>query len=409
MNANLFLKRNACQARLDVLSRESPPGQNDQQDDDGAGGGKPQYSLLEDWSLCHKAQEGLSWQEVAEMEIFKGKRKHRSLSQRKHTIGKMGPKYNEAEEPWTEAEIRRLCALGDAGKTLGDIHRKFRSRNAERCMERYFRLRGHLTDGSSHTCTSHEARHAPVSRPHSRESMRDPRFITGKSAYGVRPSTSISGTGSHGQSIDAVLQRTHERPTSFSQNPPSDLTMRSHTSEASCLSPPFSGETLERPRRPTIFSNDGASHRPPPARYQGPSGYQRQPERQGLSYSSSPSPYSSGLPSPQDPEHRPAFLLPPSYRPSAPGTLSDNIYGRTASYETFRNPSAETPYPQWHRRLSMSTTSRSATNTTTANSPTNATSPTSSLDTNRMVTSPFTSRESLNDYRVAAKGARKAG
>ena len=402
MNANLFLKRNAYQARLDVLSRESPPGQNDQQDDDGPGGGKPQYSLLEDYSLCHKLQEGLSWQEVAETEIFKGKRKHRSLSQRKHTIGKMGPKYHEAEEPWTEAETRKLCALGDAGKTLGDIHRKFRSRNAERCLERYFRLRRHGA-GSSQTRTSHEARHASASRPHSPEPMQDPIFIVGQSAYGVHPSASISGAGSHGQSIDAALQRTNERPTTFSQNPPCDFTMRNHTSEASCLSSPSSSESLERFRCSALFPNNGISHRLSAIR-QGPSDPQRQSERQGPSYPTSP--YSSALSSPQDAEHRRAFLPPPSYHPSAPGASSDNVYGRTAFHEAFRNPSAETLFPPWRRRLSMSTTSLSA---TTANSPTNATSPASSLSTPRMVTSPFGSRESLDDYGVAAKRARKAG
>ncbi|KAF6239676.1 hypothetical protein HO173_002222 [Letharia columbiana] len=124
--------RNIYQARLDVLSRVLAANQkhtlleqDDQQEDDGQGGGKPQYSLFEDWALCHKDGEDLSWQEVAEKPMFKGKRKHRSLSQRKHTIGKMGPSYHEAEKPWTEEENRKLCALGDAGKTLGDIHRKF--------------------------------------------------------------------------------------------------------------------------------------------------------------------------------------------------------------------------------------------------------------------------------------------
>ncbi|CAF9923510.1 MAG: hypothetical protein ALECFALPRED_002396 [Alectoria fallacina] len=161
--------RNTYQARLDVLLRDStaiqkntPLDQNDQPKDDGPGRGKPQYSIIEDWALCHKDEEDLSWQEVAETPIFKGKRKHRSLSQRKHTIGKMGPQYHEAEKPWTEEEDRLLCALGDAGKTLGEIHRKFRSRNAERCLNRYFRLRGYHTTGKGLLRTSHQAREAPA-------------------------------------------------------------------------------------------------------------------------------------------------------------------------------------------------------------------------------------------------------
>ena len=144
------------------LSPEQNDQQDNQQDDDGPGGGKPQYSLYEDWALCRKLEEGLSWQDVAESSVFKGRRKHRSLSQRKHTIGKMGPKYHEPEEPWTEEENQKLCALGDAGKTLGDIHRKFRSRNAERCLDRYFFLKGYHITGPSRTHASHQAGHPPA-------------------------------------------------------------------------------------------------------------------------------------------------------------------------------------------------------------------------------------------------------
>ena len=124
--------------------------------------GKPQYTLLEDLALFNKDEEDLSWQEIAEIPIFKGKRKHRSLSQRKHTITKMGPRYREPETPWTEEEDTRLCAMGDAGKSLGDIHRKFRSRNGERCLKRYFHLRGHHTTSSNCTRASHQVRQAPA-------------------------------------------------------------------------------------------------------------------------------------------------------------------------------------------------------------------------------------------------------
>ena len=407
----IFVKRNAYQARLDVLLRESaatpsnpPPGQKDQQDDDESGGGKPQYSLHEDWALCRKVQEGLSWQEVAETTMFKGRRKQRSLSQRKHTIGKMGPKYHEAEEPWTESDNRKLCALGDAGKSLGDIHRKFRSRNAERCLDRYFHLKGYSTTGSSHTLTSHQARRTPTSRPRSPESTQDPSSVARHPAYGVRPGTSISETGPYGQSIDAALQQTHQRPTTVSQNIPSGFTLASHTSEASCPSSPFtSAEPLSRSTA-SQFSNDAASPRAPATRSQGRSDCQRQPERQGLPYPNPP--YSSASSSSQDLEHRTVFLPPPSNYPSALGALSDDVSGRRLSYEAHRNAGAESPLAPWHPRLSMSSSFLSA---TTANSPTNPTSPTSSLSTPRTVTSPFGSRTSLDTYSVAAKNVRKSG
>ena len=335
------------------------------------------------------------------MSIFKGRRKHRSLSQRKHTIGRMGPKYHEAEEPWTESENQKLCALGDAGKSLGDIHRKFRSRNAERCLDRYFYLKGYHTTGSSHTRTSHQARHAPASRPRSPESMQNPSSIARHPAYGVHPGTSISGTGSHGQSIDTALQQAHQRPTAFSQNIPSASTLRSHTSEAPYPPSPFtSAERLSRSTA-SLFSSNVASPRPSATRSQGPSGSLRQLERQGVSFSTPP--YSSALSSSQDPEHRTIFLPPPSCYSSAFGALSDDVPGRTASNEADRSA---TPFASWHSRLSMSSTSLSA---TTANSPDNPTSPTSSLSTPRTVTSPFGSRTSLDSHSVAANKGQKFG
>ena len=103
----------------------------------------------------------MSWQEVAELPIFKGKRKHRSLSQRRHTISRMrGPQYHEAERPWTTQEDKKLCSMGDAGKGLGDINRKFPTRNAERCLNRYFHLtnlKGYHPTSSGHGHTSHKA------------------------------------------------------------------------------------------------------------------------------------------------------------------------------------------------------------------------------------------------------------
>ena len=166
------LKRNTYQARLDVLLRESAAGpkakqakQDDRNKNDDSGRAKPQYTLLEDLALCHKQVEDLSWEEVAEMPVFKGKRKHRSLSQRKHTIGRMGPRYQEAEEPWTEAEDRMLRTMGDAGKSLGDIHRKFHSRNGERCLKRYFHLKDHRTGSESPARTSRRSSPRPAPYP----------------------------------------------------------------------------------------------------------------------------------------------------------------------------------------------------------------------------------------------------
>ena len=124
--------------------------------------GKLPYTLFEDLALCQKDEEHLSWQEIAKIPIFKGKRKHRSLSQRKHSITKMGPRYREPEIPWTGEEDRRLCAMGDAGKSLGDIHRQFRSRNAERCLKRYFHLRGRHTTDSNDSRTSRQVHQAPA-------------------------------------------------------------------------------------------------------------------------------------------------------------------------------------------------------------------------------------------------------
>ena len=333
------------------------------------------------------------------MPIFKDRRKHRSLSQRKHTIAKMGPKYHEPEAPWTERETRKLCALGDAGKSLGDIHRKFRSRNAERCLERYFHLKGYDSTSSSHAHTSDQARHAP---PHNPETMQAPSFIARHSAYDVNPGTSIRETSSYGQSIDTALKQTNQLSAIFSQNIASAFTLPSQTSEASSPSSPFiSAEPLSCSTA-SPFPNSGASPRPPATRCQGPLDSLAQQERQGAWYSTPPD--SSAYSSAQDPEHRTVFLPPPSCNPSTLGTWSDNFSTRRASREALRNPSVEYPFGSWHPRLSMSSSSLSA---TTANSPTNPTSPTSSLSTPRTVTSPFVSRDSLDSHSVAARKVRK--
>ena len=210
------------------LSNESL-GQDDQQEEDGPGGGKPQYSLLEDWTLCRKVDEDLSWQEVAETPVFKGRRKHRSLSQRKHTISRMGPKFYEAESPWTEDEDRKLCALGDAGKTLGDIRRKFRNRNAERCMNRYFSLKGYPTSGKN---PSQQAHHTPGPSSLSTQQMLHPSVVARYPAYRDQPITSVIEPVSYRKCTGTPPQPSYQAPTTSNHNKPSIFTLDSQTPEA---------------------------------------------------------------------------------------------------------------------------------------------------------------------------------
>lgn len=246
--------RNTLHARLDVLSQEWAASQrkiaserdDEQEEDDGLGRGKPQYSLDEDWALCHKEEEELSWQEVAETPLFKDKRKHRSLSQRKHTISKMGPKYHEAERPWTAEEDRKLCALGDDGKTLGDIHRKFRHRNAERCLNRYFQLKGYRPTSRFHTRTPHQAHQAhqapalyPLGIQHAHSSSVTPRH----SGYNSHSSTSVADPITHSQSSSTVLQQSYQVPPTSGQNMPSIFTPRQQTS--GMTAPPSSFTSAE--------------------------------------------------------------------------------------------------------------------------------------------------------------------
>ena len=203
-------------------------GPNDQYDEDGHSGGKPQYSLDEDWVLCRKLEEDLSWQEVAQTPIFKGRRKHRSLSQRKHTISKMGPSYHEVEEPWTEDENQKLRALGDAGRTLGEIHRKFRSRNAERCLEQYFYLRGHRSRAS----TSRQASHAPAIGPLDVQNTRLSRAVEEPTEHLFHSSTSVIEPLNNHQPADTAIQQSYQPPSPFDLTSPSAFTLRPRTPRA---------------------------------------------------------------------------------------------------------------------------------------------------------------------------------
>ena len=176
----------------------------------------------------------MSWQEVAETPLFRGKRKHRSLSQRKHTISKMGPRFHEAETLWTPDDDRKLCGLGDAGRTLGDIYRKFRSRNAERCLNRYFYLKDCQTSGrrpepltsAMYSLNSHCRLH--------------PSMVVVQSPYTLPP---VSSSRSDARYSD------HRTPSVFAQNRiPSSLGSTSGDVSNSPVSPePVSGERTDRP------------------------------------------------------------------------------------------------------------------------------------------------------------------
>ena len=161
--------------------------------------------------------------------MFKGKRKHRSLSQRKHTINKMGPKYCEAENPWTEDEDRRLCELGDAGKTLAEVQRKFPSRNAERCLNRYFSLKGYQVPGRSHTHTSHQARQDPALWPLATQHTHSSSVVTRHRGHHLHPSASVFNPVPQRQSIGTVLQQNYQVSPSSGQSIPSVSAPRPQT------------------------------------------------------------------------------------------------------------------------------------------------------------------------------------
>ena len=237
--------------------------------------GKTPYTLLEDLALCHRDEEDLSWQEIAEKPVFKGRRKHRSLSQRKHSITKMGPRYHEPEIPWTEGEDRRLCAMGDAGKSLGDIHREFRSRNAERCLKRYFHLKGQHRTGSNDNRTSHQLRQAPA------------RYTP--SALNIYPSN-----------IGAVVDPVHpsegasQRAPASSSNNPSLLVQRRPTSNMPSSSLSFaSAEAASAPMTTSSLNSASSSGHPEhQGRYSSSHSRQQRPSARS---SSSQSPIGSTL------------------------------------------------------------------------------------------------------------------
>lgn len=334
-----------------------PPGQNDLEDDDEVSrGGKPQYSLYEDWALLRKAEEGLSWQEVAETSLFKGKRKHRSLSQRKHTIGKMGPRYHEAEAPWTAEENQKLREMGDGGKTLGDIHRRFRSRNAERCLDRYFQMKGCDTAGGSRSGINRQAPRAPVPHPVSTPHTNYP------PGYNPHPSTSRIESVPYCQSIDPALQQMPQPLTTSSRNSFSAFMPRGYTSGEPSPSLPFTGAAAPGRSTAPLFTHNAASIESLTARSQ-----------------SSSDPLRS-------------ILI-----PNASG-----FFGRSSSSEALGNESAESRFPSRHLGQRTSSSSFS---TTTVNTPAYSTSSPSSP---RTVASPLEIYYSSDSHSAAGSGVRKS-
>lgn len=368
------------------ISSNTPPEQNDKQDNDDPGRGKPQYSLLEDFALCHKEEEDLRWQEVAETLMFKGKRKHRSLSQRKHTIGKMGPKYSEAEEPWTEEENRKLCALGDAGKTLGDIHRKFRSRNAERCLNRYFHLKGFHTASRSHTRTSHQARQAPALYPlstqHTHFSSVVARHRGYGRGYGLHSSTSVIDPIPHRRSLGTVLQQSYRVPRLSSQNIPSVFPPRLRTPGMLSLSSSCTGAETANYSTASISLNNAASTEPHTTRTQGSSSTSRQQRLAAFSSSSSHS-----------------GAEPPTY--STPPMPPDN----PSSPEVVGNESLDDSFTSRRQRPATSSSSSSA---STANSPTDSTPLTSTSNSPATTTPPLEIKDAPASKSAAANRVRKS-
>lgn len=189
------------------------------------------------------------------MPMFKNKRKHRSLSQRKHTIGKMGPKHEGTEDSWTEEEDKKLCALGDAGKTLWEIHRKFSSRNGQRCLDRYFSLKGYPTASRSHIRASHQARRYPEWYPLSTQHTHSSSIRARHHGYDLHRTTPFVNPISNRQNSGTILQRSyHAAPTSSQNN------------FASCPTVPTFLNNLSSPKALGNASTNWRS----PSRYQTP-------------------------------------------------------------------------------------------------------------------------------------------
>lgn len=399
------MKRNNCQARIDVLLRESVAnplntalGQHYQQEDEGLelGGGKPQYSLLEDYTLCRKETEDLSWQEIAELPMFKSRRKQRSLSQRRHTIGKMGPKYQEVEKPWTEEEDRKLCALGDAGKTLGDIHRKFRSRNAERCLNRYFHLKGRHTTGKKHIRTSRQARHAPaLSAPYAQgtQHMHHSSNVSTHPTLRLRSSDSVIEPISRRPCTNVAPQPSHQASPISTQSTSSVDTRGDHTPEALPLSPSFTGTEAPIYSTALMSSTNAASTEPITAQTHVPV----DPQLQGLAVPfSSFSIFQSGN---GDPEHRPPST-------SAQVMLTNNLgasFGNQSSLTAVDDEITDRMFAPERRRAE--TSSPSSTSATT--SPTSSASPTSSSSSPETNPPLLEHHDSSDSRSAAATGVRK--
>lgn len=367
--------------------KNPPPEQDDPQEDDSPGRGKPQYSLFEDWALCHKEQEDLSWQEVAETPTFKGKRKHRSLSQRKHTICKMGPKYHEVEQPWTVEEDKKLCALGDAGKTLGDIHRKFRSRNAERCLNRYFWMKGYHTTGKSHTHTSHQARQDPAQYPRSTRHTHSSSVVARHRGYLLQSRTSAIDPVSHRQSMGTDLRQSYQVPPTSGQNPPDVSTPNRQTPGMPVASSAFTGTEAVTYSTAPMSLNKAASTVTPRTHSSDSTRYAILHEPPGQ----------------QGPVAAPSSSSLPGAGPntSTPAMSFDN----SSSLQAVGNESTDRLFNSRRERPATSASSPFA---STADTPNNSTPPTSSRNSHTTPSSPPETHESLNSQSAAANGVQKS-
>ena len=267
------------------------PGGQDQQEDDVFSNSKLQYTLYEDWTICHKEQGRLSWEELATMPIFKGKRNGRCLQSRKSLIKRMGPKHREPEVAWTEEEDWKLCSMGDEGRSSYDIEKEFLSRNTQRCIERYFEMKARDAASTSRTSISRPARQAPALPPIRTLNTQDSTALPPIGTLNTQPSpacrfhlftqhctdycrqldASPSEPRDFYPRVDTARQQTPQPPHTSGPNIFSAFMSRGHMLEEPTPSWPFTGAAAPSHSTPTISMNNAASVGPQTARIQGSS------------------------------------------------------------------------------------------------------------------------------------------
>lgn len=301
------------------------------------------------------------------MPMFKGKRKHRSLSQRKHTIGKMVAKNQEAENPWTEEENRKLCNLGDAGKTLGDIHRKFRSRNAESCLNQYFHLKGYHTTGISRTHTSHQARQEPSQYPQSTQNTHYSSVIGRHRGYRLHSAASVVDPIPHRRIIGTVLEQSYQYPSRSNQNTPSVLPLRRELPSVARRDADMAGQDAVKDRQEATMArrNSAEAHTYPTPLNSAASTSSHQNLRAAASTPSHPVA--------EGPEYPTSAMSAQVMPPNALGALNGNAFDNPPSSEVVDNESTGSPFTSRHQRRALS----SSPSASTVNSPTDSTPATS--------------------------------